>query len=79
MAMLSLRWGTLCNKFYCPTASTMPILCRRLPISSSGSPSAIMQSTGLIHVLDSVAEAGALARLVNAIDELVQRLKVVSH
>ena len=57
----------------------MPILCRRLPISSSGSPSAIMQLTGLTHVLDSIAKAGALARLVNAIDELVQILKVVSH
>ena len=57
----------------------MPILCCRLPISSSGIPSAIMQPTGLIHVLDSIAGAGALARLVNAIDELVQRLKVVSH
>ena len=57
----------------------MPILCFRLPISSSGSPSAIMQLTGLTHVLDSVAGAGALPRLVNAIDELVQRLKAFSH
>ena len=57
----------------------MPILCRGFPISSSGSLSEIMQPTGLTHVLDSVAGAGALAWLVNAIDELVQRLKVVSH